>query len=204
MEQVKLNLEIGYPCWIEYQKATYLGEENGLHKVSYVKKDEQIVKSVGYNPLPVDDYEPPMYLKKGNSYYKYTDVIYCWLRDGIPTLVYKYKQNSPRFSDECIYRKDIDNYEVVEDGHFSSPEDIDNDIWDIDKESKPLKDKIKELQNQVDEINKKKNSVYDKCFHDWELGEEEDTGRNFLGNGKKMECYCKICGKEQTSYYTQL
>jgi rubrerythrin len=131
---------------------------------------------------------------------KYT----TYLREG--GLIYAYKKHAiDRYSDDIVYETAIErDYKVVKDTPFLSEDQLLEMMSSSTKEKQPLKDRIKELTNEIgvlsseiEEIDKKYD-IENKCEHRWEKNGEEEYNE---GRSTKRFYVCSICGKEDIQHW---
>lgn len=190
--------------WIQYERGVYLGEVDGKHLVGYEEDDAYIEKSVKYIPLPEDNWEPPALLQDGRYYYKYTGKKTAWLRDAGLRFYYEYASTSTFKQSNHFDRAELDKMEPVPDGHFLDSEELDTQLYEFHKQKKPILDEIERLKEKLREIEKEKKLVQDRCFHEWELIEETEGERGFLGTTVHTRHACKICDYEKSGSHTRL
>lgn len=200
----------GQEVYIEYKKGIYLKtDSDGLHKIKYQDKDSEVIKTVPYLPR-VLTINPPEWInqKDRNGNMKFTGDTTCWLREN--QLVFYFSYRTARTFKEIEYISEKDLFDknkvtiLTEPPDYWNEEKIDEELSLIDEEIYPLNKELRKIQDQINKIAALKNDVYNKCFHKWQKGEEEETGQNFLGRGKQRLNTCKFCGKEEMEYYTSL
>ena len=196
------KLEVGQMCWIEYKEVKYLGVEVGKYKVELKTKDGFEIKYVNYQPC-VDDFNPPQYLKDASGlFYVYKERT-LWLRDG-GTFYYKYLIPSDTFKGyDYFNRESVKKLTEVE-NPFLDEEELCRLLDAVHEGIRPIEKEIKSLQNKLSEVKEKFIPIRKRCWHQWDEGAEEETGRNFLGQGKKKTSTCQVCGFEKTIYYSSL
>lgn len=187
----------GEKCFIEYHEGVFVGMEDGVYLVDV---GDRVLKSKLIPILSESVQEPPPFIKDGRNFCDYSGEKTCWIRDGKLTMVYKYKTHNS-FKGYNYFT--LEKMEAI-DNPFLSIEDIEDSLCEIDKKIRPVKEKIKELQDELRKIEKEKIPIQEKCPHEWELGEEIEGKRDFLGTSISRECECKICGKIEMSYYSRL
>lgn len=217
MESVPVNLLIGDEVYIQYEKGIYLGQENEQYKVEIINfKKEKSIKFIDYRPRKLD-FQPPRWIKyiPRNELYRFSGETVAWMKDEL-RFYFKYNVRSTFNNEEFVSELDINNKRSYE-----KLEESETGIWNFDKiteelgkiyeEGSELREKIEELsknirklEGELAKIDSKKDEIYKHCFHKWSKGDEEETGKNFLGTGKKRKCTCSNCGKEEWSYYTTL
>ena len=217
MESVPVNLLIGDEVYIQYEKGIYLGQENNQYKVEIINsKKEKSIKFIDYRPRKLD-FQPPQWIKyiPRNELYRFSGKTVAWMKDEL-RFYFKYDVRSTFKNEEFVSELDINNKR-----NYEKLEESETGIWDFDKiteelgkiheeggelrnEIQDLCNKIDKLKNELGKIDNKKDEIHKHCFHKWSKGDEEEIGKNFLGDGKKRKCTCNICGKEEWSYYTTL
>lgn len=197
-------LAIGQPVWIEYHKGTYQGMRDDRYVVRVETKDEVSDKLVPIHPIVDDGWRPQGLYKKNGDYLRFSGKIHCWKISGQLCLYYEMKTTDCFKDTVCLTRSTIDQLEVVPESVLWDEDAINEALNAINERTSSLQEQVDNLNNKIREINKEKVLVYERCFHEWEKGEEEKTSKNFLGQGYQRTCTCIICGMEKTQHFTRL
>lgn len=197
------ELVVGEECYFEHKKYIYQGFEDGKHVVKAKNKDEEITKYLNRKPLkpklPVGIYlkdnrgqsgELTGYVHMGEMYYKIT------LYNNV------FKEY------ELVKLENIlKEWSLIKDPYWDD-ETVCEELDKIDSEIYSYQKQIKELQGQIDVIERenikplkeKKEEIYNKCKHDWLKYDEEEISKGSF----QQECECQKCGRIKYNRYLKL
>ena len=197
-------LKEGDVCWIQYKKGIYKGLIDNKHSV-YVKEENgnESIVFIDYEPLP-DFINEKIFINRSGQLMKFNGKQYSWLVNGKLSFAFGYNTNKPD-SERFIYGDELNDLEEVKED-FASIEEIRNIMDEVYSTNYPLRQKIHEIEKQIEENTKPIIEIRKKCFHEWvKDGEEIETGSgSFLGKSFSQEYICTICDKKDYRSYTKI